>query len=31
MQVLEPFERCDGLSRIAFLDGNTVMMLGKVR
>ncbi|KAJ1495624.1 translation protein [Baffinella frigidus] len=28
--VLEPSERCDGLSRIAFLDGNTVMMLGKV-
>merc|ERR1711881_666073 len=26
----EPFKQCEGLSRIAFLDGNTAVMLGKV-
>merc|ERR1712146_699710 len=25
-----PFENCDGLSRIAFMDGNSAVMLGKV-
>jgi elongation factor 1-alpha len=28
--VCDTFKNCEGLSRIAFLDGNTVMMLGKV-
>merc|ERR1711957_788204 len=28
--VVDSFKSCQGLSRIAFLDGNTVMMLGKV-
>ena len=28
--VVDNFKNCEGLSRIAFLDGNTVMMLGKV-
>mmetsp|Transcript_13537 Transcript_13537/g.26742 ORF Transcript_13537/g.26742 Transcript_13537/m.26742 type:complete len:415 (-) Transcript_13537:293-1537(-) len=28
--VCDSFKNCEGLSRIAFLDGNTVMMLGKV-
>jgi elongation factor 1-alpha len=28
--VCDNFKNCEGLSRIAFLDGNTVMMLGKV-
>nr|ACF24595.1 translation elongation factor 1A-like [Gymnochlora stellata] len=28
--VAEPFKRCEGLARIAFLDGNGVVMLGKV-
>jgi elongation factor 1-alpha len=28
--VVDSFKNCEGLSRIAFLDGNTVMMLGKV-
>jgi len=28
--VVDSFKSCEGLSRIAFLDGNTVMMLGKV-
>jgi elongation factor 1-alpha len=28
--VVDTFKNCEGLSRIAFLDGNTVMMLGKV-
>ena len=28
--VVDSFKNCEGLSRIAFLDGNTVVMLGKV-
>ncbi|KAJ1509542.1 hypothetical protein HMI54_000891 [Coelomomyces lativittatus] len=28
--VVDTFEKCEGLSRIAFLDGNTAVMLGKV-
>jgi len=28
--IVDGFKSCEGLSRIAFLDGNTVMMLGKV-
>lgn len=28
--VVDTFENCEGLSRIAFLDGNTAVMLGKV-
>jgi elongation factor 1-alpha len=28
--VVDSFANCEGLSRIAFLDGNTVVMLGKV-
>jgi len=28
--VVDSFKRCEGLSRIAFLDGNTAVMLGKV-
>jgi len=28
--VCEGFKTCEGLSRIAFLDGNTVVMLGKI-
>jgi len=28
--VCESFKTCEGLSRIAFLDGNTVVMLGKI-
>lgn len=28
--VVDTFKNCDGLSRIAFLDGNTACMLGKV-
>jgi elongation factor 1-alpha len=28
--VCDNFKNCEGLSRIAFLDCNTVMMLGKV-
>jgi len=28
--IVDSFKNCEGLSRIAFLDGNTVMMLGKV-
>merc|ERR1719253_2404665 len=28
--VVESFKSCEGLSRIAFLDGNTAVMLGKV-
>merc|ERR1712060_611060 len=28
--VVDSFKNCDGLSRIAFLDGNTAVMLGKV-
>ncbi len=29
--IVESFKSCEGLSRIAFLDGNTAVMLGKVR
>ena len=29
--IVEGFKSCEGLSRIAFLDGNTAVMLGKVR
>lgn len=29
--VVDSFKNCEGLSRIAFLDGNTAVMLGKVR
>ena len=29
--IVESFKTCEGLSRIAFLDGNTAVMLGKVR
>jgi len=28
--VCEDFKSCEGLSRIAFLDGNTAVMLGKI-
>jgi elongation factor 1-alpha len=28
--VVDHFKSCEGLSRIAFLDGNTAVMLGKV-
>jgi len=28
--VVDSFKNCEGLSRIAFLDGNGVVMLGKV-
>ena len=28
--VVEPFNVCDGLGRIAFMDGNSAVMLGKV-
>lgn len=28
--VVDTFKNCEGLSRIAFLDGNTAVMLGKV-
>jgi len=28
--ILDSFKNCEGLSRIAFLDGNTAVMLGKV-
>ena len=28
--VVDSFKNCEGLSRIAFLDGNTAVMLGKV-
>ncbi len=28
--IVEGFKTCEGLSRIAFLDGNTAVMLGKV-
>ena len=28
--IVESFKSCEGLSRIAFLDGNTAVMLGKV-
>jgi elongation factor 1-alpha len=28
--VVDSFKSCEGLSRIAFLDGNTAVMLGKV-
>jgi elongation factor 1-alpha len=28
--VVESFKQCEGLSRIAFLDGNTAVMLGKI-
>ena len=28
--VCETFDKCEGLSRIAFLDGNTAVMLGKI-
>jgi elongation factor 1-alpha len=28
--VVDTFENCDGLSRIAFMDGNSAVMLGKV-
>lgn len=28
--VVDHFKACEGLSRIAFLDGNTAVMLGKV-
>ena len=28
--VVDSFRNCEGLSRIAFLDGNTAVMLGKV-
>jgi len=28
--VVDTFKKCEGLSRIAFLDGNTAVMLGKV-
>ncbi len=28
--VVDNFKNCEGLSRIAFLDGNTAVMLGKV-
>ena len=28
--VVDSFKNCEGLSRVAFLDGNTAVMLGKV-
>lgn len=28
--IVESFKSCEGLSRIAFLDGNTAVMLGKI-
>jgi elongation factor 1-alpha len=28
--IVDSFKSCEGLSRIAFLDGNTAVMLGKV-
>lgn len=28
--IVDSFQNCEGLSRIAFLDGNTAVMLGKV-
>jgi len=28
--VVDTFESCEGLSRIAFLEGNSVVMLGKI-
>ena len=28
--VVDQFKSCEGLSRIAFLDGNTAVMLGKI-
>jgi len=28
--MVDSFKNCEGLSRIAFLDGNTAVMLGKV-
>jgi len=28
--VVDTFKNCEGLSRVAFLDGNTAVMLGKV-
>ena len=28
--VVDTFKNCEGLSRIAFLDGNGVVMLGKI-
>ena len=28
--VVDTFKNCEGLSRIAFMDGNGVVMLGKV-
>merc|ERR1711904_648353 len=28
--VVDRFDRCEGLSRIAFMDGNSAVMLGKV-
>jgi elongation factor 1-alpha len=28
--VVDHFKACDGLARIAFLDGNTAVMLGKI-
>jgi len=28
--VVDTFEQCEGLSRIAFMDGNSAVMLGKV-
>jgi elongation factor 1-alpha len=28
--VVDSFKKCEGLSRIAFLDGNTAVMLGKI-
>jgi len=28
--VVDSFKNCEGLSRIAFLDGNGVVMLGKI-
>jgi elongation factor 1-alpha len=28
--IVDSFKNCEGLSRIAFLDGNTAVMLGKV-
>jgi len=28
--VVDSYKNCEGLSRIAFLDGNTAVMLGKI-
>jgi elongation factor 1-alpha len=28
--VVDTFKNCEGLSRIAFLDGNSAVMLGKI-